>query len=51
MEGCGVMSFNVQASVDGDRWIITFDGTLWMQTITPAVAGNFPVEGQILVEL
>jgi len=51
MEGCGIMTFNVQASVDEDRWIVTFNGTLWMQTITPAVAGQFPIEGQLLIEL
>lgn len=49
-QGCGIEeAFVSHYEETNDGWIrITFSGEAWMQTITPAAAGNFPIEGIIL---
>lgn len=51
--GCGIKEFNVSQYDQGNNGQIsvTFSGELWMQTITPAVAGTFSVEGTIYTKL
>ncbi|MDA8693446.1 hypothetical protein N9L92_05225, partial [Saprospiraceae bacterium] len=48
--GCGIEDFRVShIDLVGDGWTrITFSGTVWMQTISPPLSGNFPVEGIIM---
>ncbi|GLR18368.1 hypothetical protein [Portibacter lacus] len=49
-DGCGIEVCEITYyKEDGDEWNrIYFEGTIWMQTIAPAQAGNFNVEGYIL---
>lgn len=49
-EGCGINEAYISHYEEMDSgWIrMTFSGEVWMQTITPAAAGNFPIEGTIL---
>lgn len=50
--GCGIDDFNVTHFQSGNGTIrATFSGTLWMQTLSPSVAGNFDVEGVIVIKL
>jgi len=51
--GCGIDNFNVtHYESEGSGMVrVTFSGTLWMQTLTPSVAGNFDVEGVIVIKL
>ena len=51
--GCGIDNFNVTHFNLGDNGMIrvTFSGNLWMQTLSPSVAGNFDVEGVIVIKL
>ena len=50
LDGCGISDFYVtHYEVDSNGWIrVSFAGAIWMQTISPATAGNFPIEGVIL---
>jgi len=49
-QGCGITNIYVSHYEEmPGGWIrITFSGEVWMQTITPAAAGNFPIGGTIL---
>jgi len=48
--GCGIQDAFVSHYEDmSNGWIrITFAGEVWMQTLAPAAAGNFPIKGTIL---
>lgn len=48
--GCGITQFEIR-ELDSEKIIVSMAGTLWMQTINPAVAGNFPIEGQFVISL
>ncbi len=50
--GCGIDNFNVTHFEEGNNGMIrvTFSGTMWMQTLSPLVAGNFDVEGVIVIK-
>jgi len=51
--GCGINNFNVTHFASGNNGMVraTFSGTLWMQTLNPMVAGNFEIEGVIVIRL
>lgn len=51
-QGCGINDFYVSHFEEtADGWLrASFSGVLWMQTIEPALAGNFPIEGVILTK-
>ena len=51
--GCGIEEFNLTHfdEEEGGTVRASFSGTLWMQTINPSVAGNFEIEGVILLKL
>ncbi|NNL93778.1 MAG: hypothetical protein HKO66_16160 [Saprospiraceae bacterium] len=48
--GCGISNFNVTHFEDNaNGWFrAKFSGVIWAQTISPPVAGNYPIEGVIL---
>ena len=47
--GCGLDDFNVtHFESTGGILRISFSGVMWMQTIEPPLAGNFPIEGVIV---
>lgn len=50
-QGCGIKEcFVSHYDIDNEGIIrLTFSGTLWMSTIEPRLAGEFPVEGIIIV--
>lgn len=51
--GCGINNFNVthyESTGDGIMRA-SFSGTMWMQTISPSVAGDFDIEGVIVIKL
>ncbi|MEM9547070.1 MAG: hypothetical protein AAGA77_13900 [Bacteroidota bacterium] len=52
-EGCGIDYFNVtHFNIENNGMIrAAFSGNLWMQTLSPSVAGNFDVEGVIVIKL
>lgn len=50
LQGCGIKDFEVthyDTNTDG-QVRVKFKGDIWMQTLSPAVAGLFPVEGVII---
>ena len=51
--GCGIEEFSLTHfdEEEGGTVRASFSGILWMQTIEPSVAGNFEVEGVILIKL
>ncbi len=51
--GCGINNFNVTHYESGESGMVraSFSGTMWMQTLSPSVAGNFDVEGVIVIKL
>ena len=50
--GCGIDSFNVtHYNQDEGTFRVAFSGSLWMQTISPSVAGEFKIEGIIVIKL
>lgn len=51
--GCGINSFNVTHYEEDGNGIVraSFSGTMWMQTLSPSVAGNFDIEGVIVIKL
>lgn len=52
--GCGIDHFNVthfESSGSNSGTIrATFSGNMWMQTLSPSVAGNYDVEGVIIIK-
>lgn len=53
LEGCGIDDCYISHFEEMDNGLtrITFSGVLWMQTITNPTAGNYPIEGQILIAI
>ena len=51
--GCGIQEFNVTHFESlNDGWLrVSFSGVLWAQTISPPIAGNYPIEGVILSKI
>jgi len=51
--GCGINNFNVTHYESGGSGMVraTFSGNMWMQTLSPSVAGNFDIEGVIVIKL
>lgn len=49
--GCGIDNFNVTHYESEGNGLVraVFSGTMWMQTLSPSVAGNFDVEGVIVI--
>lgn len=49
--GCGLDDFYITHLEETDGWIrASFSGTMWMQKLSPITAGNYQVEGQILIK-
>lgn len=51
--GCGINTFNVthyESNASG-MVRVAFSGNMWMQTLSPLVAGNWDVEGVIVIKL
>jgi len=50
--GCGINDCYVShlENMNNGQSRITFSGVLWMQTINNPTAGNYPIEGQIIIK-
>ncbi len=50
--GCGITDCYIShlEDMDDDLTRVSFSGVLWMQTINNPTAGNYPVEGQIIIK-
>ena len=51
--GCGINNFNVTHYESNENGMVrvSFSGNMWMQTLSPSVAGDFDVEGVIVIKL
>lgn len=50
--GCGITDCYIShlENLDDNLTRVSFSGVLWMQTINNPTAGNYPVEGQIIIK-